>query len=88
MSFERSSIIISNYVQLQWFVIILIFCFQDYELLVLSRLKWDLSAITPHDFLEQILSRLPIDHERAQTIKRHAQTFIAICATGKPQYTS
>jgi len=53
----------------------------EWELLVLSRLKWDLSAITPHDFLEQILSRLPVDKERAQTMKRHAQTFIALCAT-------
>jgi len=54
----------------------------DFEMLVLNRLKWDLSAITAHDFLEQILNRLPhIDNERALTIKRHAQTFIALCAT-------
>ncbi len=57
--------------------------FQDWELLVLSKLKWDLSAITPHDFLEQILSRLPIDRANSQTIKRHAQTFVAICSTGR-----
>ncbi len=50
---------------------------------MLSKLKWDLSAITPHDFLEQILSRLPLDQFRALTIKRHAQTFIAICSTGE-----
>lgn len=53
----------------------------DWELLVLSRLKWDLSAITPNDFLEQILSRLHMDAERARVMKRHAQTFIALCAT-------
>ncbi len=53
---------------------------------MLSKLKWDLSAITPHDFLEQILSRLPVDQLRALTIKRHAQTFIAICSTGEVHY--
>ncbi|XP_013410672.1 G1/S-specific cyclin-D2 [Lingula anatina] len=53
----------------------------DLELLVLQKLKWDLSAVTPHDFLEQILSRLPIDREKATVMKRHAQTFIALCAT-------
>jgi len=53
----------------------------DCELLVLNRLKWDLSAVTAHDFLEQILSRLNLTKEQSQTIKRHAQTFIAICST-------
>ena len=64
-------------------LIAIILTFQDWELLVLSRLKWDLSAITPNDFLEQILSRLHMDAERARVMKRHAQTFIALCATGK-----
>lgn len=53
----------------------------EWELLLLRILKWDLSAVTPHDFLEQILTRLPIDRETSRTLKRHAQTFIALCAT-------
>jgi len=53
----------------------------DWELYVLHTLKWDMSAITPHDFLEQILTRLPITKENADRIQRHAQTFIALCAT-------
>ncbi|XP_019633092.1 PREDICTED: G1/S-specific cyclin-D2-like isoform X1 [Branchiostoma belcheri] len=53
----------------------------DWELLVLMRLKWDLSAITPCDFLEHILSRLPIERERSDMIAKHAQTFIALCCT-------
>lgn len=53
----------------------------DWELLLLKVLKWDISAIIPHDFLEQILSRLPVDRESARSIKQHAQTFIALCAT-------
>jgi len=56
----------------------------DMELLVLARLGYDLSAITPHDYLEQLLSRLPgcsQNKEVKATISRHAQTFIQICAT-------
>ena len=56
--------------------------FQDMESLLLSKLKWDLSAVTPHDFLEQILCRLSFDKERTDVIKKHAQTFVALCATG------
>jgi len=53
------------------------------ELILLSKLKWDLSAVTPHDFLEQVLSRLCMDKERSDLIKKHAQTFVALCSTGK-----
>ena len=64
--------------------------FQGWEHLLLMRLKWDLSAITPIDFLEQILSRLPDFQSQLNTckpaqallVKRHAKTFIALCATG------
>ncbi|ESO92223.1 hypothetical protein LOTGIDRAFT_190960 [Lottia gigantea] len=48
---------------------------------VLQCLKWDLSAVTPHDFLQQILPRLDISLEKSEILKRHAQTFIALCAT-------
>lgn len=57
--------------------------FQEMELLVLSKLKWDVSAVTPHDFLDQIISRLSLHKDRPEAIKTHAQTFIALCATGK-----
>jgi len=53
----------------------------EWELFVLKVLKWDISAITPHDFLEQIITRLPLDTEAAKTVTRHAQTFIALCST-------
>ena len=52
---------------------------------MLSKLKWDLSAITPHDFLNQIISRLPksmIEIIDVAMISRHAKTFIAFCAKG------
>ncbi|XP_064627931.1 G1/S-specific cyclin-D2-like [Lineus longissimus] len=53
----------------------------EWELLCLYVLKWDLSAITPNDFLDHLLNRLPLDSHRRQVIRRHAQTFIAICST-------
>ncbi|KAL2731319.1 G1/S-specific cyclin-D2 [Vespula squamosa] len=52
-----------------------------WEQLVVSKLKWELSAVTPGDFLIHILSRLPVadtwDH---MMILRHAQTFVALSA--------
>lgn len=56
---------------------------QDMESQILHVLRWDLSAVTPHDFLVQITSRLPLDRAHVHTVKKHAQTFMALCATGK-----
>lgn len=56
------------------------------ERLLLNKLKWDLSAVTPHDFLEQILSRLSLEREHTEVIKKHAQTFVALCATGRHEF--
>lgn len=54
----------------------------SWELLVLSKLKWDMSAVTPHDFFDHILRRLPVDTAvwDVGMIRRHTQTFIALCA--------
>jgi hypothetical protein len=59
--------------------------FQRWELLVLSKLKWDIAAVTPQDFLQLILVRLPIDRNTwdAHMIHRHAQTFIALSTRGE-----
>jgi hypothetical protein len=58
---------------------------QSWELLVLSKLKWDIAAVTPQDFLQHILVRLPIDRNTwdAHMIHRHAQTFIALSTRGE-----
>lgn len=52
---------------------------------MVSKLKWELSAVTPGDFLLHILSRLPVDSRAWDflMIKRHAQTFIALSARGE-----
>lgn len=56
--------------------------------MVLSKLKWDVAAVTPQDFLQHILVRLPIDRSTWDThmIHRHAQTFIALSTRGEYLY--
>ncbi|CAM1318521.1 CCND3 (predicted) [Pycnogonum litorale] len=51
-----------------------------WELLVLGKLRWDLSAITAYDCLDHILIRLQLSSDDRLKIKRHAQTFISLCA--------
>uniref|UniRef100_A0A8C4Q1T9 Cyclin D2 n=1 Tax=Eptatretus burgeri TaxID=7764 RepID=A0A8C4Q1T9_EPTBU len=51
------------------------------ELVVLGRLKWDLAAVTPNDFLEHILFRLPLPSVELPRILKHAQTFVTLAAT-------
>jgi len=57
---------------------------QEWELVVLGKLKWNLAAVTPHDFIEHILRKLPLPKDKLLLIRKHAQTFIALCATGRP----
>lgn len=58
---------------------------QQWELIVLSKLKWNISSVTPLDFLEHLLVRLPISsqHTDISKIKKHAQAFISLAARGK-----
>lgn len=58
---------------------------QEWELVVLGKLKWNLAAVTPHDFTEHILRKLPLPKDKLLLIRKHAQTFIAVCATGRPR---
>ncbi|XP_059557692.1 G1/S-specific cyclin-D3 isoform X3 [Myotis daubentonii] len=53
----------------------------DWEVLVLGKLKWDLAAVIAHDFLALILYRLSLPSDRQALVKKHAQTFLALCAT-------
>ncbi|NWR99118.1 CCND2 protein, partial [Motacilla alba] len=54
---------------------------QEWELVVLGKLKWNLAAVTPHDFIEHILRKVPLPKDKLLLIRKHAQTFIALCAT-------
>ncbi|XP_046993551.1 G1/S-specific cyclin-D2-like [Schistocerca americana] len=52
----------------------------DFEWLVLTKLKWELSAVTAHDFLPHLLERLPLVACDLHAVRRHAHTYIALCA--------
>lgn len=72
-----------------WNLILSLVCsFQDTELLVLGCLKWDVSCVTPLDFIELIISRLPINNDHCrdidpEKIRKHAQAFISLAVRGE-----
>ena len=50
----------------------------NWEILILSKLRWDISAVTPNEFLDQLLTRLKVPKEiDIPMIRKHAQTFVA-----------
>lgn len=49
---------------------------------MLEKLKWDLVSVIANDFLAHILHHLPLPKDKMELVKKHAQTFIALCATG------
>ncbi|KAM4846727.1 G1/S-specific cyclin-D1 [Thomomys bottae] len=51
------------------------------EMVLVNKLKWNLAAMTPHDFIEHFLSKMPEEEENKHIIRKHAQTFVALCAT-------
>ncbi|KPP64661.1 hypothetical protein Z043_116970 [Scleropages formosus] len=53
----------------------------DWELVVLGKLKWNMAAVTPNDFIEHIIRKLPVPKDKVALVRKHAQTFIALCAT-------
>jgi len=59
----------------------------EMELLILSKLKWDLSAVTPYDFLEHLLKLLIEDGAIIQSdlmqsdLLKAAEEVIILCAT-------
>ncbi|XP_013772953.1 G1/S-specific cyclin-D2-like [Limulus polyphemus] len=53
----------------------------SWELLVLSRLKWDISAVIPNDFLEPLLYRLLLSEGARTKARQHAEVFINMCCT-------
>ena len=50
---------------------------------MLNKLKWDLASVTALDFIDHFLCQLPAMRERRLVLRKHAQTFVALCATGK-----
>ena len=56
--------------------------FQDWELVVLGKLKWNMASVIPNDFIEHIIRRLPLPEDKLAMVRKHTLTFIALCATG------
>ena len=52
---------------------------QWWEHSLCDELKWNLSVVTPNDFLEQFVTRLPLTIDTKKTVCRLAQTFIHPC---------
>ncbi len=61
------------------------FIFQQWELLVLDRLGWELSAVTPYSILDHLLRTVDLasanNNADPATIRTHAETFQALAAT-------
>lgn len=55
---------------------------QDWELVVLGKLKWNMASVIPNDFIEHIIRRLPLPKDKLAMVRKHTLTFIALCATG------
>ncbi|XP_063800076.1 G1/S-specific cyclin-D1-like [Pseudophryne corroboree] len=54
---------------------------QSMELLVLNQLHWNMEAVTPRDFLPHFLALLNLPAEKVHQVRKHADTFIALCTT-------
>ncbi|XP_017770767.1 PREDICTED: G1/S-specific cyclin-D2-like, partial [Nicrophorus vespilloides] len=52
----------------------------NWELLVLSKLQWKLSAVTGFDYVDHIIGRFPWGND-SQLLRRHSHTLVSICYT-------
>ncbi|KAA0711725.1 G1/S-specific cyclin-D2 [Triplophysa tibetana] len=50
-----------------------------WEVVVVSRLNWDLASVLPSDFLEVLLQDLPL--QNPALVRRHVHSYIALTAT-------
>ncbi|XP_036415158.1 G1/S-specific cyclin-D3 [Colossoma macropomum] len=53
----------------------------QWEMVVVSRLDWDLASVLPSDFLEPLLQGLPIIPHNLTALRRHTHSYIALAAT-------
>ncbi len=63
------------------------------ELLILSKLQWDLSAITPYDYLDVMINSLETEEvlapkfksrstaETSESVRRDTEKLVTLCAT-------
>ena len=56
--------------------------FQDWELLILQELKWELSSVSPLDFLDHIIARIGLNPDLDLTeLKRRTETILVLAIT-------
>ena len=64
-------------------IFIIPFNFQDWELLVLYKLQWELTAITSLDYLDHAIPRLGAEATLAEDdlreLRRRAETILVLC---------
>ncbi|KAJ8260238.1 hypothetical protein GJAV_G00178680 [Gymnothorax javanicus] len=53
----------------------------QWELVVVSRLGWDLASVLPSDFLEHILKCLPIMPFSLHILRKHTHSYVALAVT-------
>ncbi|KAK7126312.1 hypothetical protein R3I94_017709 [Phoxinus phoxinus] len=53
----------------------------QWEVLLVSRLRWDLASVLPSDFLELLLQVLPLEVQNHPALRRHTHSYIALSAT-------
>lgn len=51
-------------------------------MLLLMKLKWDVLAVTPIDFVDHIIHHLDLDNETCALARKDATSFIHLCCTG------
>lgn len=52
----------------------------NWEILVLNKLRWDIAAVVPNDFIEYLFSRMTLpDCIEIDHIRKHSHTYIALC---------
>lgn len=52
----------------------------NWEILVLNKLRWDIAAVVPNDFLEYLFTRMNLPEcIEIDFIRKHSQTYIALC---------
>ncbi|KAL2090539.1 hypothetical protein ACEWY4_012802 [Coilia grayii] len=52
-----------------------------WEMILVSRLEWNLAVVLPSDFLEPILTDLPILRHDHHSLRKHTHSYIALAAT-------
>lgn len=68
---------------MQTLIICHLLLFQDWELLVLSKLKFDVSSVVALDFLDVLIERLRLSPEMSAQLRKYSLPYIQLFPVGK-----